>query len=138
MNDKLIGQKSSAARKTGYTVDLIIVAVFSILAGLAEVVTSFTHNFFGITTSSQILFNILSALVGVMYACAGMLLLTRKKQAALIAIFLLCADVAGRIGLVLAGWYPLNTPKNVFSIVAGTLIVALVGVYAGWKRKSFN
>jgi hypothetical protein len=138
MDESQIVKKSQAAAKPGRTPDLIIVAAFAILAGLAEVVTGFTHNFVGITTSSSGLDTALSVLVGLFYAASGGLLLTMKKWAARLAIALLIADILGRVALVLAGFYPLDSAKNTFSIVAGTLIVALVAIYTGWKWKSFK
>lgn len=117
---------------------ITIVAVFTILAGLAEVVTGFTHNFFGITTSSVTIFTYSSALIGVFYAAAGFLILTMKKWAAALAIVLLSADIVGRVALVLTGLYPTDSLKNTLSIIAGTMIVAIVALYIGLKWKSFR
>lgn len=117
---------------------IIIVACLMILFGLAEVVTGFTHNFFGITTSSVAIFTYSSATIGVFYAAAGLLILTMKKWAAALAIVLLGADVIGRVALVLTGLYPTDSLKNTFSIIAGTAIVALFAIYIGWKWKSFR
>jgi hypothetical protein len=49
-------QKSREAIHQRRPLGIIIVAVFTILAGLAEVVTGLTHDFFGITTSSVTIF----------------------------------------------------------------------------------
>ncbi len=117
---------------------IIIVACLMILFGLAEVVTAFTHNFFGITISSVAIFTYSSAAIGVFYAAAGLLILTMKKWAAALAIVLLGADIVGRVALVLTGLYPTDSLKNTFSIVAGTVIVALFAIYIRWKWKSFR
>ncbi len=117
---------------------IIIVACLMILFGLAEVVTGFTHNFFGITTSSVAIFTYSSAAIGVFYAVAGLLILTMKKWAAALAIVLLVADIIGRVALVLTGLYPTDSLKNTFSIIAGTVIVALFAIYIGWKWRSFR
>ncbi|MFI5200860.1 MAG: hypothetical protein ACHQNE_00550 [Candidatus Kapaibacterium sp.] len=49
---------------------ITVVASLTILFGVAEVVTSFNHDFFGITTSSQSLFTYSASLIGVFYIVA--------------------------------------------------------------------
>jgi len=66
----------------GRNLGIIVVAALMILFGLAEIVTGFTHYFFGITTSAASAFTCSSALIGAFYAAAGMLTLTMKKWAA--------------------------------------------------------
>jgi hypothetical protein len=117
--------------------DLVVVAGFTILAGGAEVVTGFSHTFFGITTSDVALFTIAATGIGLSYMVSGVLILTMKKWAATVALILLSIDIVGRILLAVAGLYPTDTAKNTFSLIAGTLIVAFVALYVGWKRKSF-
>jgi hypothetical protein len=104
---------SAAGRPRG----ILVVALLMILFGLAEVVTGFTHDFFGITTSSTTLFTYSSAVIGLMYAAAGFLILTTKRWAAVLAIVLLCADIAGRVALVVAGLFPTDSLKNTLSII---------------------
>jgi hypothetical protein len=118
--------------------DLIVVAGFTILAGLAEVVTGFTHTFFGITTSGVALFTVVAAAIGLSYLASGILILTMKKWAATVALVLLGIDIAGRILLAVTGLYPNDTAKNTFSLIGGTVIAACVAVYVVWKRKSFG
>ncbi len=118
--------------------DLVVIAAFAILAGLAEVVTGFTHTFFGITTSTVALFTVAAAGIGLSYLASGILMLTMKKWAATVALILLSIDIAGRILLAVTGLYPTDTAKNTFSLIGGTLIVALVAFYVAWKRKSFS
>jgi hypothetical protein len=77
-----------------------------VLFGLAEVVTAFTHDFLGISTSSSNVFTFSAAAIGAFYVAAGLLILTMKKWAAALAIALLAVDIAGRIALVVAGLYP--------------------------------
>jgi hypothetical protein len=117
--------------------DLIVVAGFTILAGLAEIVTGFSHTFFGITTSTVALFTVAATGIGLLYLVSGVLMLTMKKWAATVALVLLGIDIVGRILLALTGLYPTDTAKNTFSLIAGTLIVALVALYIGWRWKSF-
>ncbi len=117
---------------------ITILGVFMLLAGLAEVVTGITHNFFGITTSSLNVFTFTSMAIGLFYAAAGMLMLLMKKWAAALALVLLSADILGRIALVAAGLYPVDSARNTFAIIAGTAIAALIAAYVGWKWKSFR
>jgi hypothetical protein len=108
-----------------------------IFFGLAEVVTSFTHSFFGITTSPDITFTITASVIGGFYIAAGLLILTMRKLAATIAIVLLVLDILGRITLVISGLYPLNSSEQVIGILMGTTIAALFAIYIGMKRKLF-
>ena len=116
----------------------LVVALLMILFGLAEVVTAFTHNFFGVTTSRATIFTISAVAIGAFYVAAGLLILTMKKWAASIAIVLLAADIVGRIALVAAGLYPLDSFEQNFAIVMGTAIAALFAIYIGWKWNSFR
>jgi hypothetical protein len=117
---------------------IIVAAAFTVIAGLAEVVTGFTHNFFGITTSSVTVFTYSSAVIGLCYLAAGLLILTMRRWAAALALVLLGADIVGRIVLVFTGLYPTDSLKNTLSVIAGTVLVALVALYVVWKRKSFR
>jgi hypothetical protein len=118
--------------------DLIVVAGFTMLAGFAEVVTGFSHNFFGITTSGAGLFTVAATGIGLSYLASGVLMLTMKKWAATAALVLLSIDIVGRILLAVTALYPTDTAKNTLSLIAGTLIVAFVALYVAWKRKSFT
>lgn len=138
MNEQHVAKTSMEPVNRDRPLSIIIVAVFTILAGGAEVVTGFTHNFFGITTSSIAIFTYSSAVIGVFYVAAGFLILTMRKWAAALAILLLGADIVGRIVLVLTGLYPTASLKNTLSIIAGTIIVVIVALYIGWKWKSFR
>ncbi len=117
---------------------LIFISGFTILAGLAEVVTGLSHKFFGITTSGVPMSTVAGVGIGLSYLASGVLVLTMKKWAASIALVLLSIDIAGRILLAVTGLYPTDTAKNTFSLIAGTMIVALVAAYIGWKWKSFS
>jgi hypothetical protein len=133
-----MNERRDVKEPVGRPLDLLIVAVFTILAGLAEVVTGFTHTFFGITTASSTMFTYSAAVIGVFYAASGFLILTLRKWAAALAIVLLGADMVGRVALVLVGLYPTDSLKNTLSIIAGTMIVAIVALYTGWKWKTFR
>jgi small-conductance mechanosensitive channel len=126
------------ANKVKRPLGIVIVAILMILFGLAEVVTSFTHNFFGISTSSISLFTYSAAAIGLFYVIAGLLSLTMKKWAAMLAIVFLIADIVGRIALVAAGLYPLNSTEQIFAIIVGTVIAVIFAIYIGLKLKSFR
>jgi hypothetical protein len=117
--------------------DLHFVAGFIILAGLAEAVTGFSHKFFGMTTSSAWPLTVAATGIGLTYMASGTLMLTMKKWAAAAALVLLGIDIAGRLLLAQTGLYPTDSAKNTFSLIGGTLMVALVALYIGWRRRFF-
>ncbi len=117
---------------------ITLAAILMILFGLAEVVTGFTHNFFGISTAQVDLFTYSAAAIGAFYAAAGALILTMKKWAAAAAIALLGADILGRIALVATGLYPTDSFKQTFAIIAGTAIAAIFALYIWLKWKAFR
>jgi hypothetical protein len=127
-------EPASPARPWG----IIIVAGLMMLFGLAEVVTAFRHNFFGITTASVIIFTYSSVAIGMCYVAAGLLILTLQKWAAASAIVLLGVDIVGRVALTVTGLYPTDSLENTVAIIAGTVIAALFALYIGWKWKSFR
>ena len=108
-----------------------------VLFGLAEVATSFTHSFFGLSTSQSVLSTVLGALLGLCYLASGLVLFTGRKWAATVAVLLLCIDIVGRIAMVLTGLYPLDSFRQTFGIVVGTLLAASFAVYIALKRESF-
>ena len=61
-----------------------------------------------------------------------------KKWAAALAIILLIADIIGRIALVMAGLYPVDSFEQTFAIVMGTAIAAIFALFIGWKWKTFR
>lgn len=117
---------------------ITIVALLMIVFGLAEVTSSFTHRLFGLTTAQVTIATYLGASIGVVYAVAGLLILSMKKRAAAIAIALLIADIVGRIGMVVAGLYPVDSFKQIFAITLGTSIVVVFAFYIGLKWSTFS
>jgi len=116
---------------------ITIVAVLMILFGLAEVVTGFRHEFFGLTTTQVDISTYIGVSLGLFYFAGGLLLLTKKRWAARIAMVLLCGDVIGRIAMVVTGLYPVNSFRQTFAIIVGTSIAAIFAVYIGLKLKFF-
>jgi Co/Zn/Cd efflux system component len=106
--------------------------------GLAEVATGLTHNFFGISTSDVTAEAYAGAAIGLLYAAAGLLILSMKRRAAAIAIMLLVADILGRIAMIVAGLYPIDSLKQRAAIVLGTSIVAVFAIYIRLKWSSFR
>ncbi len=123
-----------AKRPLGITV----IALLMILFGLIEVVTAFTHHFLGISTSEASVFTYSAAAIGAFYVIAGLLVVTMEKRAAVLAIVLLIADIIGRILLVMAGLYPVDSFEQTFAIVMGTAIAAIFAIYIGWKWITFR
>jgi len=134
--DQPVGEKPAAGKT--FPLGLIIVAALMIVFGLAEVATGFTHQFFGLTTAQVDTSTYLGIALGLFYLAGGILVLTRKRWAAIIAIVLLAGDVAGRIAMVVFGLYPVDSFRQTFGIVVGTAIAAFFAVYIGLKLKSFQ
>lgn len=136
--NRIPDQAGSQKREINRPLGITTAGGLMILFGLAEVATGFTHQFFGISTSTAALFTVSGALIGAIYALAGAVILTMKRWAAILAILLLSADVLGRVALVITGLYPTDSFKNTFAISAGTLIAAFFAVYIALRLKSFE
>ncbi|HEX8035754.1 MAG TPA: hypothetical protein VF510_17985 [Ktedonobacterales bacterium] len=129
---------STPAKRSPRPRGLTIVAVLMILFGLSEVVTGFTHNFFGLTTSYRTFSTVAAAAIGIFYVVGGALILTMRKWAAALAILLLGADIVGRVALVVTGVYPLTSFEQTAAILVGTLLAAFFALYVGSKWASFR
>jgi hypothetical protein len=106
---------------------------------LAEVATEFAHNFLGIiSTSDANIAGYAGAAIGAFYAVGGMLVLTMKKWAEILAIALLIAAVLGRIALVATGLFPVNSPVQIISISIGTVIAIAFAIYISIKSNIFR
>ena len=118
---------------------ILIVAILMILFGLAEVAAGFTNNFIGqVSTSTASLSTILGVTLGAFYFLAGLLLLTMRRTAAYITIVLLCGDVLDRVGMALAGLYPVDSFKQTFAILVGTAIAIFFAIYIAVRMKAFK
>jgi hypothetical protein len=117
---------------------IIAAALLMIIFGLAEVTTGVTHNFFGISTAKLSASAYAGAAIGVLYAVAGLLVLSEKKRAAAVAVVLLIADVIGRIAMVATGLYPVDSLKQILAMTLGTCIVAAFAIYIRLKWASFS
>ncbi len=112
-----------------------IVALLMILFGLAEVVTGFSHKFLGIRTADVTTASYAGAAIGLLYATAGLLVLTRKKPAVALAVALLFVVISGRIAMIVTGLYPIDSFKQTGAIILGTSIVVAFAIYilARWS-----
>ena len=115
-----------------------IAALLMILFGLGEVVTGFTHKFFGIATANGTTSAYAGASIGVLYAAAGLLVLTMTKWGAALAIVCLGVDIDGRVAMILTGLYPVDTSAQTFSIFSGTAIVAAFAIYILSQWRAFE
>jgi hypothetical protein len=116
---------------------ITVVAFLMILFGLAEVVTSFTDNFFGNTTERGVIFMGAGTLIGALYVAAGLLILTARRRPAAFAMACLAADILGRVAMVVTGLFPINSFFQTFAILAGTAIAAAFVLYVWSKWDSF-
>jgi cytochrome bd-type quinol oxidase subunit 2 len=116
----------------------IIVALLMIVFGLAELTTSFTHRFFGLSTAQVVTATYLGAAIGTLYPAAGFLVLSMKRRAAAVAVVFLVADIVGRIGMAVTSLYPVDSDKQIAAIILGTSIVAIFAVYIGSKWSTFR
>lgn len=138
MNESDADHKTSRFDQNRRPLGITISSVLMILFGLAEIVTGFTHKFFGITTSVVTLFTLSGVAIGACYAIAGAVILTMKRWAAILAIVLLVADILGRAALTLSGLYPTDSFMNTFAIILGTCIAAFFAIYIGIRMNSFR
>jgi len=116
---------------------IVIVALLMMVFGLAEVVTAFRHQFFGLSTAGSSGSAVVGALIGLVYVAAGALALVARRWALWLTLACLGLDIAGRLAMVGTGWFSVGTPRQVLGIVAGTLIVALFGGYLFVRRSHF-
>ena len=59
---------------------IAIVASIMIIFGFAEIITGFTHNFFGLHTAQGAVSTDIGASIGAFYAAAGFVTLTMKRR----------------------------------------------------------
>jgi len=118
--------------------DIAVIASLMIVFGLAEIVTSFTHNFFGLHTAPGAESAYIGSIIGMLYAAAGFLTLKINRHTAMFAIVLLVVVVAGRIAMVVSGLYPIGTFRQAAAIALGTSIAAGFAIYVGIRRSAFR
>ncbi len=117
---------------------ITIVASLMIIFGFAEIITGFTHNFFGLHTARGAVSTYIGASTGAFYAAAGFIILTMKRRAALWASVLLLVVVVGRVCMVMTGLYPINTPRQAVAMILGTSIAAGFVIFIALQRSAFR
>jgi hypothetical protein len=126
-------------KERAHPLGIVIVAVLMIVFGLAEIATSFTHNFLGLLSTASAAASTFGGIgVGLLYAIGGFFLLAMKKWAAIVAEICLILVIVGRISLVVFGLYPLNSFLQTFSIIVGTALAIFFAIYIGVKREYFK
>jgi hypothetical protein len=118
--------------------DITIIALLMIVFGLAEIVTGFTHDFFGLHTAQGAVSAGIGASIGGCYTAAGFLILTMKRGPAILATALLTIVVAARISMVMTGLYPVETFRQALAMILGTSIAAGFAIYIGLKQSAFR
>ncbi len=121
-----------------FPIGLKVCATLMIIFGLAEVVTGYRHEFFGLTTSQATISTILGVTIGALYFVSGILVWTKKRNWARIAIVLLIVDAIGRISMVITGLYPIGVGYQTFGIITGTSIVIFFAIYVRLKLRYFQ
>jgi len=116
---------------------ILTVAVLMIAFGAAEVITAFRHNFFGLHTQKSVGSIVAGSAVGLLYAAAGALIFRQRRKGLRAALVCLGLDVAGRIAMVICGFFPVATLRQLAGIIAGTVIVIGFGVYLWSRRQCF-
>jgi hypothetical protein len=117
---------------------IVVIAWFMIVFGGAEVITGFTHNFFGLHTTQGMVSAYAGAAIGALYAMAGLFVLTLKKHVAVTAIALLIAVICGRSAMVGMGLYPIDSLRQAIAIVLGTSLAVGFAIYIGLRRSAFR
>jgi hypothetical protein len=128
-----MGQKLELSRRL---TAIPLIPVLMILFGVAEAVTALTQHSFGVRMGDEAIASYAGAAIGVLYAAAGLLVFTMDRIAVAGAIVLLFLIIAGRIVMLLAGLYPIDTTRQIVALSAGTAIAAGFAVYVGlrWHR----
>jgi hypothetical protein len=117
---------------------ITLAASLMIVFGFAEIVTGFTHNFFGVHTAEGAISSYVGAAIGAMYASAGLLILTMKRRAAIAAFVLLVMVVAGRVSMIATGLYSLNTLTQTAAMFVGTAIAAGFALFITSQKSAFR
>jgi hypothetical protein len=97
--------------------------------GLAEIVTSFTHHFLGLSTARAARATWVGASVGVLYAVAGFLVLLERSRAFWAAVVFLALVIVGRAYLSASRLYPLDSFRQVLAMTMGTAVVIGFAIY---------
>lgn len=120
------------------TRSIAIAALLMIVFGVAEIITGFTHGFFGLRTAEGAASTYVGAAIGALYAAAGLAIVTMRRSAAIVALVLLAMVVVGRLFMVAIGLYPLNTLTQTAAMIVGTAIALGFSIFIALKRSVFR
>ena len=116
-------------------IGITIVSLLMIIFGVGKIATSFTYYPFEISTAQIIMFTYSAVVIGALYVLAGLLILSMRKWAAILAIALLSGDVVWRLALVVTEHYTLG---QIISILIGTGTAAVFAIYIGLRWSVFR
>lgn len=132
--------KSKQIKKSVW--DIALIAILMILLGIAELVTGLTHHFLGIFTAADVSSTYLAFIIGVLYIVSGLLVLTIKKQSAMLAMICLAIVVVVRIAMALTGLYLTVLSSNhlfrTAAILIDTAIAVIFTIYIWLKLNDFR
>ncbi len=117
---------------------MTVVASLMIVFGFAEIVTGFTHNFFGLHTAEGAVSTYVGAGLGALYAAVGFVVLSMKRSAAIVAVLFLVMIIAGRISMVATGLYSLNSLRQIAAMILGTTIAAGFAIFIVLRKSAFR
>lgn len=121
--------KTNPPRQQSFPKSLKVVAYLMIVFGFVEMIISFARNFFAATPSPVTPTFILSSLIGVFSCIAGLCVLTKKKNSAILAIGFLGLFVIGRIIMIVSGFSPIVSDFQSFAVILEISIAVLFGVH---------
>jgi len=128
--------KTNAPQPQSFPKGLKVVAYLMVAFGLVETVINFTSNFLSsvlITPPS-----ILNSSIGILASIAGLFVLTKKSNSAILAIILLALYVVGRIIMIVAGFNPIVSDYQSFAVILEISIAVLFGVHLVQNLQSFE
>src|SRR5262245_11029616 len=115
---------------------ITVVAIFAILAGLAEVYVGFTGNFLGIL-STPLMPATETIIIGACYVLGGLFLTTKRKWGAMLGMLFILFEILARINAVRAGVVPTGG-VDFIKVVIGAAIAVFVVLYIASQWKTYN
>jgi surface polysaccharide O-acyltransferase-like enzyme len=130
--------KTNPPQQQSFPKGLKTVGILMILFGLVEIMLCLTQNFSGFISAPVTTPTILSFVISIFSSIAGLLILTKKRNSAFLAIILLALGVIGRIIMVVAGFYPMQSEVQSFAVILETSVAVLFGVHLIQNIQSFE
>ena len=114
------------------------IAIIMIIFGIAEIITGFRHEFFGLVTEKDTITTIVGMGLGGCYLFSGIFLLCFKKWALFCSFIFLVIDVVGRLIMVIAQMFPTDTARQIVGITGGTVIAFVFAIIVFFKYRKFS